>query len=451
MPSRTQAHSDYDLSRFVLARWTIFSILILTYMLVFFHRMAPAVVAADLMRTFGITGAALGSLAAMYFYVYTLMQIPAGILADTLGARITVATGNLVAGAGSILFGLADSFWAAAVGRGLVGLGVSVVFVALFKSNSVWFSERNYGLISGLTLLFGNIGAISSAGPLAALLDIYSWRTIFVALGIGTMLLAGLTLLLVRNRPEDLGFPSVRQMEGQASHQKRQHHWSQQLREVVTTRAVWPAFWVNLGMVGSMLAFVGLWAIPYLRDIHGLDRPAAAVYTSTALAGFALGSLGAGWFSDRIGRRRLVIIVGTLGYAFTCAVFAFIPWTSTLVGMVLFALLGYFSGGFIVTFAAAKEVVLPASAGMAVGLVNTGLFFGAACMQPLFGWAMDQSWQGAIVNGVRVYSAGDYRFGFLLMLGCALLAVVGAARVRETHCQNMTVVGLAMKIDDRIS
>ena len=439
MPSQIQDRPAYNLSRFALARWSIFAILILAYMLVFFHRMAPAVVAEDLMRTFGITGAALGSLAAMYFYVYTVMQIPAGILADTLGARITVAAGNVVAGLGSIVFGLADTFWEASIGRALVGLGVSVVFVGLFKSNSVWFSERNYGLISGLTLLFGNVGAISSAAPLAALLEFYTWRTVCVALGVGTILLAILTLLLVRNRPEDLGFPSVRQMEGQSAHQARRQNWRQQLRTVVTTRAVWPAFWVDLGMVGGMLAFVGLWAIPYLRDVHGLERSAAATYTTIALAGFALGSLGAGWFSDRIGRRRTVIVVGTIGYALTCAAFAFLPWSSPLVGMGLFALLGYFAGGFIVTFAAAKEVVPPDSAGMAVGLVNTGLFLGAAGLQPLLGWAMDLTWQGTLVNGVRVYAAGDYRLGFLLLFGFAVLAVVGAFRIRETRCRNLTV------------
>jgi hypothetical protein len=76
---------------------------------------------------------------------------------------------------------------------------------------------------------------------------------------------------------------------------------------------------------------------------------------------------------------------------------------------------------------------------MAVGLVNTGLFLGAAGMQPLFGWAMDLFWEGKILNGVRLYAAGDYRLGFLLMFGFALLAVVGAVRVRETHCRNQTV------------
>ncbi|MSN26779.1 MAG: MFS transporter [Geobacter sp.] len=429
----------YNRSRFLLARWSIYTILILTYMLVFFHRMAPAVISADLMKAFNTSGAALGSLAAMYFYIYTAMQIPAGVLADTLGARATITAGNLVAGGGSILFGLSESFFAVSAGRALVGLGVSVVFVGLFKSNSVWFRERNFGLISGLTLLLGNIGAIASAGPLAGVLRTYSWRYVFVALGLVTIALAVLTFAFVRNRPEDIGFPSMREIDGKASHPPRQQHWWGDLKSVVKTGAAWPVLWVDMGMVGGMLAFVGLWAIPFLRDVHGLGRSSAAIYTTTALAGFAVGSMLFGWFSDRMGRRKPVILAGTLLYTLACLILAYAPWKPGPAGLALFALLGFGTGGFIVTFANAKEVVAPALSGMAVGLVNTGLFFGAAVMQPLFGWAMDLAWDGRIVNGLRVYSAGDYHSGFLFMLTFAALSVVGASRIRETNCRNITV------------
>ena len=429
----------YNHSRFLFARWSIYSILVAIYMLVFFHRMAPAVISADLMRAFNTSGAALGSLAAMYFYIYTAMQIPAGVLADTLGARLTVSAGSLVAGCGSIMFGLADTFAGASFGRALVGLGVSVVFVGLFKSNSVWFSDRNFGLISGLTLLLGNIGAIASAGPLAGLLKLYSWRSVFVALGGTTLLLALLALVVIRNRPEDMGFPSLREMEGKVSHPPRKQHWWSDLKSVVGTGAAWPVLWVDLGMVGSMLAFVGLWAIPFLRDVHGLGRSAAAVYTTSALAGFAVGSMLAGWLSDRIGRRKPVILAGTILYAVACLGLAYLPWHPGPVGIAQFAVLGFSAGGFIVTFANAKEVVAPALSGMAVGLVNTGLFFGAAVMQPLFGWAMDLRWDGRVVNGLRVYAPADYHTGFLIMLAFAILGVAGACRIRETRCRNITV------------
>ncbi len=433
--------TTYNRTRFLLARWSIFAVLTAIYMLVFFHRMAPAVISADLMKAFNTSGAALGSLAAMYFYIYTAMQIPAGVLADTLGARVTVSSGTLVAGCGSILFGMADTFAGASAGRALVGLGVSVVFVGLFKSNSLWFSDRNFGMISGLTLLLGNVGAIASAGPLAGVLRSHSWRSVFLVLGGVTLLLAVLSALIVRNRPEDMGFPSIREMEGKASHPPSRRHWWADLKSVVATGSAWPVLWVDLGMVGSMLAFVGLWAIPFLRDVHGLARSAAAEYTTFALAGFAVGSMLAGWFSDRIGRRKPVILGGTLLYASACLGLAYLPWHPGPFGIAQFALLGLSAGGFVVTFANAKEVVAPALSGMAVGLVNTGLFFGAAVMQPLFGWALDLRWNGLIENGVRVYAPSDYHTGFLIMVGCAVIAVAGASRIRETHCRNITIDG----------
>jgi len=429
----------FDRSHFLRVRWSIYLILAVAYVLVFFHRMAPAVVSSDLMSAFGTTGAALGSLAAMYYYIYTAMQIPAGVLADTLGARATVTMGNLVAGAGSILFGLADTFLEAALGRTLVGLGVSVVFVGLMKSNTLWFSERDYGFISGLTLMIGNLGAMLSAKPLAAILDYYSWRSVFVGLGIIALLLALLSLLFVRNRPEDRGFPSVREMEGKSSYPPREMHWWQALKSVLGTSKVWPGFWVNLGMSGGMLSFMGLWAIPYLRDVHGLERSAAATYTTLGLLGFAIGTLLAGWLSDRLGRRKLVILAGTLLYTASCAVMIYAPWTPGPGGMALFSLIGFGAGSFIVMYASAKEIMPPMVAGMAMALVNTGAFLGAAIIQPLFGWLMDLTWDGKVVNAVRVYAPGDYHLGFLLMLGCGVMAILMTGRIQETYCRNITV------------
>ncbi len=429
----------FDRARFARVCWSIYAILAASYILVFFHRIAPAVVSADLMRAFGTTGAALGSLAAVYYYLYTAMQIPAGVLADTLGARVSVTLGNIVSGVGSILFGLAATFWEASVGRALVGLGVSVVFVGLMKSNTLWFRDRDYGFISGLTLVLGNVGAILAAGPLAGVLTIWSWRTVFVALGVMALMLAVLSWLGVRNSPEEAGFPSVREMEGQTRHAGRQQHWWHDLLGVLATRRTWPGFWVNLGMPGSLLAFLGLWAIPFLRDVHGLERSAASVYTSIALAGFAVGALFSGWFSDRLGRRKPLLMAGVLLYGLAWLGLVYTEWSPGVMGMAWFALMGFSGGSFVLTYAGAKEVVSPALSGMAIALVNTGVFLGAAMIQPLFGWIMDLTWSGALANGVRVYGATDYRAGFFLMLGCVALAIGASTFFHETRCRNITL------------
>ena len=115
-------------------------------------------------------------------------------------------------------------------------------------------------------------------------------------------------------------------------------------------------------------------------------------------------------------------------------------WSVELVlpaGMLWFALLGFGAGAFVLTFAGAKEVVAPAVAGMAIALVNTGAFLGAALLQPLLGWVMDSTWSGAVANGVRVYGAADYRAGFDPMLAGAALAVLASLFFRETRCRNL--------------
>ncbi|NTV94497.1 MAG: MFS transporter [Thiobacillus sp.] len=419
--------------RFNRLRWTLYAILVLAYMMAFFHRMAPGVVAADLMQAFHTSGAALGALAAMYFYVYTAMQIPAGVLADTLGPRLSAGIGSLVAGAGSILFGLAPDFATASAGRLLVGLGVSVVFVGLMRSNAVWFSERRYGLVSGLTLFLGNLGAILAAGPLAALLGWYSWRAVFVAAGVGSVVLALATLLWVRNRPEEAGFPPVHAI----NHGERRH-WLAELRAVMANRAVWPGFWVNFGVTGGLLAFAGLWGVPLMRDVHGLTRAEASLYTTLALAGFAVACLFMGALSDRIGRRKPVILGAAVLSCLSWLGLIALPWGAGWSGLLLYTALGMSAGGFVVGYAAAKEVVVPANAGMAIALVNTGLFLGAAIMQPLFGWVADLSWDGRMLDGARVYGWAGYRNGLIVSAACAAMAVLAATRVKETRCRNQS-------------
>jgi sugar phosphate permease len=424
--------------RFQRVRWTTFALLILAYMLVYFHRMAPGVVAADLMAAFQTTGAGLGSLAAMYYYVYTAMQLPAGVLADTLGPRVSAGVGTLAAGLGSILFGLAPDLGTASLGRLLVGLGVSVVFVGLMRANTVWFSERRYGLVSGLTLFLGNAGSILAAGPLAALLAWFTWRDVFVATGVFSLVLALAILLWVRNRPEDAGFPAIQAPSSPTLAARPQRHWWPDLKAVLANRRVWPGFWVNFGITGSFFAFAGLWGVPLLQDVQGLGRGAASLYTTAALAGFALGAFFMGGLSDRLGRRRPVILTAALLSCLSWLALALLPWQAGLGGLLLYSLLGLSAGGFVVTYAAAKEWAPPANAGMAIALVNTGLFLGAALLQPLFGWVADLAWEGLVREGARVYPWTGYRNGLLTSAAFAALAVVGALYLRETHGRNQT-------------
>jgi sugar phosphate permease len=418
-------------------RWVIFALLVTAYVLAFFHRIAPGVMTGELMLAFDTSAAALGSLAAMYFYVYAAMQLPSGVLADRLGARITVGAGSLVAAAGSLLFGLADNYTLAATGRLLTGLGVSVAFVGLLKSNTEWFPAERFAFISGAVMLIGNLGSLLAAGPLAAVVSVLPWRNVFFAASVVSLALGLLIFAFVRNRPQDAGLPPLHTHHAPGIDQQ---HWLRDLLAVLRNRDAWPGFWALFGVGGCFMAFAGLWGVPLLRDVFGLTRNAAALYITVALAVGALGSFAAGWISDSIGRRKPVIIaslaLATLGWFGLAA----LPWGPGWSAYLLYMMVGGGTAGIIVNYAAIKELVPPRVSGMAMALANTGVFAGAAVMQPAFGWVMDLSWDGTVVEGVRRYAWADYRNGLWLSFALALMGLLSALFIREPRRHQPAIV-----------
>jgi len=375
-----------DVARFLRTRRLVFGIVLASFVLSFFHRTAPAAIAAELTGAFAINAATLGTLAGTYFYVYTLLQIPVGVLADTLGPRRILSVGSLIAGLGSLAFALAPTWEVAAAGRTLVGVGVSVAFIAILKISAVWFPANRFATLNGVTMFAGNAGAVIAGAPLAWVVTQTSWRGVFIGLAVLSLALGVATWLRVRDRPQDLGFPPVVARAPTII----AIHWMQALRQVLANPATWPGFLVNVGIGGSYLAFAGLWAVPFLVDVYGMSRVAAAQHASLLLLGVAFGSLAIGALSDRLGSRRGLMRACTLLYALS-----WLPWLmhaqwplAATLGWSL--LMGLLIPGFTLSWTVAKEVNRPEHSGMATAVVNLGIFLGAGILQPLVGWILDR-------------------------------------------------------------
>ncbi|MBF0341667.1 MAG: MFS transporter, partial [Magnetococcales bacterium] len=344
--------------------------------------------------------------------------------------RRVVVLGGLIGGVGSWLFGMADTLSAAMIGRLLIGLGVSVTFIALLKLNAVWFHDRHFATITGVTILIGNMGSLLAATPLTLALDHVSWRSVFEAVGGFSLLLAALAGWLVRDHPGKVGLPSLRELDGQAAHPPHPGHWFDGLWMVMKNRATWPGLWVNMGVAGSLFAFGGLWAVPFLRDVHGMDRAAATERTTFLLLGFSIGAFFVGTISDRIGRRKPVLLAGAAAYALCWLPMLFGGATlQGSFGYLLFFVMGVCASSFTLSWSCAKEVNAHALSGMATSVVNIGAFLGTAILQPLVGWAIDHAWTG---EG----GTGAYQVGIGILLGFSVLGVIGALFVRETCCRS---------------
>jgi sugar phosphate permease len=411
------------------AIWAIFSAV---YFWSYFHRVAPAVVAADLMATFQTTGAELGALSAIYPWVFAVMALPAGALAETLGPRRTIAAGAATMGAGAVVFALAPRFAVAFTGRLLVGLGASVILVAFLRLCAEWFRPEQFATLTGLSQTVGNVGGLVAAGPLALVVERLGWRASFVLIGTATLLLAAVWWSVVRDRPEERGLPPVNPVPRAPA-----PGWTGVLAgvpAVLGNPRSWPPALAGAGVYGTVLAFLGLWAIPYLTQVYRLPRVQATAYTSAVAVGVIVGSPLAGWLSDRaLRRRRLPFAAFTALYA-ACWLGLAAPAPGSLAPATLLALcfgLGFGSGAMALVFACVREVNLPRHTGVAIGFPNAVAFLGIALAQWGLGAVLDRRWQGLLAGGVRLYSGDAYREAFLVCAALASGALVAACLVTE--------------------
>lgn len=401
-------------------RWSAFALGCCAFFLSFFHRVSTGAIAADLQQEFAIGAAALGTLGATYFYIYALMQVPAGVLADTLGPRVTLTAGVMIAGAGSLAFGLAAGFTAAAVARTLIGLGVSVIFVCTLKLHANWFAERRFATATGVSNISGILGALAATAPLAWLVTAMPWRHVFVAIGGFSLVLAVAIWGFVRDAPVSGG---GRVAAGE---------WRRALAQVMANPATWPPFWICFSMSGVYLTFVGLWAVPFLIHVHGMDAVEASSYPALSLIAFACCVPLIGWLSDHARARRPIVIGCAVAFAATGLIWLALPAPSIYGAAAAAILTGLAAPGFTLAWSVAKEVNPPEHAGMAIAVANIGGFAASGILQPLVGWVVDHG-AGMVAGG----SVDAYLLGIGVLAAWSVIGIAAAARLTETRCRNV--------------
>jgi len=410
--------------------WAIWGLGGLLYLIGFFHRVAPAVITHELSLDFDLDATALGSLSALYFYSYVLMQVPTGILADRWGTRKLLTTGALIAAAGGLLFALSTSFWWAGLGRFLVGGSVAVAYVCLLKISSRWLPVNRYALASAIALFLGIIGAVSAGTPMRWLVDGFGWRPIMSLIAAITLLVALLIAWFTRDDPVQKGYKSYA-LTTTAPTGETGFSLFASIKEVLSYRNIRLLCLIPGGIAGALLTFSGLWGVPFLTAHYALTAAEAASLCSIQLVAWSIGGLLIGWFCDRHGQLRRIYFVCCLLLLFFWAMILLIPALPILLLTLLLLLTGFFSGSIIVTFVFTRNSVPSALAGTASGLVNMAVMTGPMVLQPATGWVFDQLWTGTLVNGVRFFSRQTYSVGFSLLLIWLVVSVIATWFTRE--------------------
>jgi MFS family permease len=400
-------------------------LIFLSYVLVFFHRLCPAVIALDIQSAFGITGTLLGLLSSTYFYSYAIMQLPTGLMADSWGPRKTASVFLILAAVGSVVMGIAPNLTVAIIGRVLVGLGVSTIFVCNFKLLSEWFTPRQFIIMGSAFMSMGGIGALSASAPLAWLSNVIGWRMTFLSVGIITLLMAVLVYAFVRNRPADMGLPPISAAPAQMQKSKG---LLSGMKMVVTSGRFWPpAVWAFC-VIGISFAIGGLWGGPYLMQVYGLSKTSAGGVLTTFALSLIFGSPLLGWLANRFGRKS-VLIGCSLMLISSSGIMGFYVDSMTLPALYILFLGLFFSGGAVgpVIATVSKELFPIAISGTAVGAINLFPFAGGAFFQVLIGAVLTT--QG---TDQGQYTTAGFRNMFIICLAGAVISLAAALLVKET-------------------
>jgi len=294
MPLETTEEEDLDISKIktmersflTKAMPWLFCILGASfYFYEYLLRVAPSVMTTDLMMSYHISAAALGNLTAFYYYIYSPMQLPVGVLMDRYGPRNLLTLAGLSCAVGIYLFASSYSLFVAEVGRFLVGFGSAFAFVGVLKLATIWLPPERFAMISGATMALGQVGAMTGAIALTSLVSHEGWKLASYFTAVAGVILTLLMYFIIRDRKAE-----------ESSDQGATKQNTMTLKHVILGMFQLlrrPQIWIN-GLVGCLIylptsVFAELWGIPYLKVAYHFTGIQAASVISMIFLGWATG------------------------------------------------------------------------------------------------------------------------------------------------------------------
>ena len=377
-------------------------------------RSAPAVMMPQLSEAFGITAMGVASMAGLFYYGYSPFSLVAGVALDRWGPRRVIPFGAAAVGIGALLFATGDNGIASA-GRLLQGAGGVFALVGAAYIAMKNFPASRAATLIGATQMFGMAGGSAGqfmVGP--AISAGMPWSTFWVVMGgIGIAISVLLLVLLPRQQPAPQGGAWL----GEAG------------------RALAIVFRnpqsILCGMIAGLLfipttIFDMIWGVRYLQEAHGMEYGAAVMRSATVPLGWIIGCPLLGFVSDRIGRRKPVIMAGAMLLLGCLAWILFGP-TDVLPPYVLGLLAGLGSGAAMVPYTVIKEANPPGMSGTATGVINFLNFTFSALLGPVFGWVL-----AYVAGAAAVRTLEHYQSAFVPLLFGVALAILLTLFLRET-------------------
>lgn len=367
-----------------------------------------------LMKDFDTTAAGVGVISGFYFYAYTLMQIPVGILYDRYSPRKLLALANFICALGAILFTQTSWVGIACFARFAMGFGSSFAFVAVIVFVNRWFKPVYFATLIGLAQLMSSIGAVSAEAPLEVAVHYIGWKETMVYIAVFGIILGCLTFFFVHDGDTELN----------TQQSTWKNEW-EKLCKLFQSSQTWAVGAYTFFVWSPITAFAGLWCVPFIREVYGMDNFNASLYAIIIWVAVGVASPIAGMISDYFKNRKTVLALSALLGVISSIVMIYFPSNRFMLAICL-SLIGIAAGGQALSFAVVNDNNEPHFVGTASGINNMATVAGGALFQPLVGLMLKYFSDGQIINGVPHYSTATYQVAMCIVPLCFFGALIAS-------------------------
>jgi MFS family permease len=377
-------------------------------------RSAPAVMMPQMSEAFGLTATAVASMVGLFYYGYSPFSLVAGAAMDRLGPRKVVPLGAAAVGIGALLFATGQSELAS-IGRLLQGAGGVFALVGAIYIATKNFPASLAATLIGATQMFGMAGGSAGqfmVGP--AMSAGMGWDQFWFGMGIaGLAICVLLFVLLPAQAPPE-----------------RQGNARQSVMGAFGTVFRNPQS-ILCGMIAGLMfipttIFDMVWGVRYLQEGIGVDYTSAVLRSASVPFGWIIGCPLLGFVSDRLGRRKPVIIGAAL-VLLACLAWILYGPADVFPPYVLGLLTGIASGAAMLPYSVIKEANPPEVSGTATGVINFLNFTFSALLGPVFAALLRNA-----AGGAEAMTRAHYQAAFEPLLYGVVLAIVFAFILKET-------------------
>jgi len=382
------------------------------YFLSYLFRTANAVIGPVLSDELSLGAADLGLLTSAYFLAFGAAQLPLGVLLDRFGPRRVEAALLLIAAAGAAIFAFGHGIGMLALGRGMIGLGVSACLMAAFKSFSQWFPLERQASLTGWIMTSGTLGALAASAPLNAALNVATWRDIFFVLSGLTVAVSAWLYFSVPDKP---GSQQPETLSVQLAG----------VRQVLVSRHFWRFAPLGFAQIGGFMAVQSLWSSAWLMHVNGYTRSIAADHLAAMSMAMVVAYILIGLLATGLARRGIAPIY-LLGGGMLMSLLALLLIITQAIDQhyVLWMAFGVFSSFGTLGYSQMSAGFPVALSGRANSTLNLMVFLGAFGLQ----WGMGILIEMLQANGHSIEIAHRNAFAVLFVLQAVAVWILLSGR-----------------------